>query len=263
MENGKENGKKQDYKTLRDLIKLLSFYNTLDVAEAGVNEVAKALGMAPSKVYRLLSTLAEEGFFEKNVLTDKYRVGIGFFEIGLTYIFNSPLRNIMNPHIEQMAKETGLTASWAIMHKNKVTVIGRVQNLNIDLLTYRVGFNISIHTTSLGKILTAYLPEDKLEELLKSIELKKLTEKSIVNVNEFKEHLKMVKARGYSTDEGETHHDIYCISAPVRGGNGDVVAGICLMDETTRTSPEKILGYAEYIKEKGLFVSRQLGYMRR
>lgn len=260
MENG--NGKKQDYKTLKDFIKLISYYNSFSIPEAGVNEVAKALDMAPSKVSRMLSTLAEEGFFEKNVLTDKYRVGIGFFEVGMVYVFNSPLRNIMAPHIEQMAKDTGFTSSWAILHKNKVIVLGRVQNLNIDLMTYRIGFNLSVHTTSLGKVLAAYLPEEKQNELLKAIEFIKLTERSIVDVEKFREHLKIIREQGYSTDDRETRDDLCCISVPVKNANGEVVAGLCLMDETSRSNVEKMTGFAPYLMEKGLFISRQLGYGR-
>lgn len=143
----------------------------------------------------------------------------------------------MSPQIEQMARETGFSSSWAIAHKSKVIVMGRVQNLNIDLMTYRVGFNLSIHTTSLGKLLAAYLPEERQNDLLKSSELKKITEKSIVDVGKLKDHLNMIRERGYSTDEGETHEDLFCLSAPVKDGSGNVIAGICLMDDrsTSRT----------------------------
>lgn len=63
IETGLEDSTKQEYKTLRDFVKLLSFYNSFDVSEAGVNEVAKAVGMAPSKVSRMLRGLTEESFF--------------------------------------------------------------------------------------------------------------------------------------------------------------------------------------------------------
>jgi DNA-binding IclR family transcriptional regulator len=250
----------QGYKTLKDLAKIISLFNTFKVEERSVTEVSKALEMLPSKVSRMLKTMEGEGFFEKNLETGKYRLGIGFFELGMVYIFNFPLRKIMRPHIEQMAKELNLTASWAILNNPKVIVVDRVQNLNIDLLTYRIGLNLPIHSTSLGKVLLAYLPEEEQNRILKSVNLTKLTSKNIVDENLIKENLKLIRERGYSTDEGETHEDLNCIAAPIRNGNGEVIAAINLMDEKSRTSAEKLFGFADYLKEKVLFISRQLGY---
>jgi IclR family transcriptional regulator, KDG regulon repressor len=250
----------QGYKTLRDLAKIISLFNTFQIEERSVTEISKALEMLPSKVSRMLKTLEAEGFFEKNLETGKYRLGIEFFELGMVYIFNFPLRKILRPHIEQMAKELNLTASWAILNNSRVIVVDRVQNLNIDLLTYRIGLNLPIHSTSLGKVLLAYLPEEEQNRILKSVNLTKLTSKNIVDENLIKENLKLIRERGYATDEGETHEDLNCIAAPIRNGNGEVIAAINLMDEKQRTSAEKLFGLADYLKEKALFISRQLGY---
>lgn len=254
---------KQEYKTLKDFIKLLSFYANYEVEEAGVNEVAKALDMAPSKVSRMLGTLSDEGLFEKNRWTGKYRIGVGFFEIGLIYISNSPLRKILRPHIEQIAKETGLVASWAILHKTRAIVIDRVDNMNIDLLTSRVGLNLPLHTTSLGKVLLANLPEENLSSILNAVDLTKFTANSITDMSALRDHLKLVRQEGFALDQGETHEDLHCLSAPVMGSNGEVVAGICAMADNRHTNHEKILEYVDYIKEKALFISRQLGYSLR
>jgi len=250
----------QGYKTLKDLAKIISLFNTFQTEERSITEISKVLGMLPSKVSRMIRTLEGEGFFEKNLETGKYRLGIGFFELGMVYILNFPLRKILRPHIEQMAKELNLTASWAILNNSRVIVVDRVQNLNIDLLTYRIGLNLPIHSTSLGKVLLTYLPEEEQNRILKSVNLTKLTSKNIVDENLIKENLKFIRERGYATDEGETHEDLNCIAAPIRNGNGEVIAAINLMDEKSRTSAEKLFGFVDYLKAKALFISRQLGY---
>jgi DNA-binding IclR family transcriptional regulator len=120
--------------------------------------------------------------------------------------------------------------------------------------------NLPIHSTSLGKVLLAYLPEEEQNRILKSVNLTKFTNKNIVDGKLIKENLKLIRERGYSTDEGETHEDLKCIAAPIRNSNGEVIAAINLMDEKSRTSAEKLFGLADYLKEKALFISRQLGY---
>jgi IclR family KDG regulon transcriptional repressor len=250
----------QGYKTLRDLAKIISLFNTFEVDERSVTEISKALGMLPSKVSRMLRTLETEGFFERNAETGKYRLGIGFFELGMVYAFNFPLRKIIRPHIEQMAKELNLTASCAILRNSRVVVIDRVQNLNIDLLAYRIGLNLPVHSTSVGKVLLAYLSEEEQDRILHSGNLDKFTDATIVDHKLIKEKLRLVRERGYATDEGETHRDLNCIAAPIRNGNGKVIAAINLTDEKSRTNVQKLFQFAAYLKERALFVSRQLGY---
>jgi len=208
----------------------------------------------------MLRTLEPEGFFERNLETGKYRLGIGFFELGMAYAFNFPLRKIIRPHIEQMAKELNLTASCGILKNCKVVVIDRVQNLNIDLLAYRIGLNLPVHSTSIGKVLLAHLSGEEQNRILQSAPLLKFTDRTVVNQKLIREDLRLVKKRGYATDECETHEDLNCMAAPIRNGNGEVIAAINLMDEKNRTSAEKLFGFADYLKEKALFISRQLGY---
>jgi DNA-binding IclR family transcriptional regulator len=250
----------QGYKTLKDLAKIVSLFNTFQVEERGVTEVSKSLGMLPSKVSRMLRTLENEGFFERNLENGKYRLGVRFLELGITYVFNFPLRKVLRPHLEQIFKELNLTTSWGILRDDKVIVVDRIQNLNIDLLTHRLGLNLPIHSTSIGKVLLAYLPVNEQDRILKSTNLVKFTNATIIDRKLIKRHLKLVRERGYSTDEGETHEDLNCMAAPIRNGNGEIIAAINLMDEKSRRSAGDLFKLADYLKERAMFISRQLGY---
>jgi len=250
----------QEYKTIKDLAKLLSLFNNFHTEELSVTEISKALGMSPSKVSRMLGTLEGEGIIERENRNGKYRLGIMLFELGVAYAYHFPLRKIIRPHIEQMAKEIQVTVSWAVMKKNRVIVLDRIQNLPIDVLAYRVGLNMPVHSTSVGKVLLAHLPEEKQDAILRSIDLNKVTDATIIDLEHIKEHLKLTKERGYATDEEETYENINCIAVPIRDGSGQVICAISLMDEKSRTSREQLYKHIDYLKEKALFISRQLGF---
>ncbi len=250
----------QGYKTLKDLARIISLFNTFQVDERSVTEISKALGMLPSKVSRMIRTLENEGFFEKNLENGKYRLGVQFFELGMAYAFNFPLRKVLRPHLEEIFKELNFTISWGMLKNDKVVVVDRIQNLNIDLLTHRLGLNIPIHSSSIGKVLLSYLPEREQDRILRSTNLVKFTDATLTDQKLIKKNLKLIQERGFSTDEGETHGDLNCMAAPIRNGKGEVIAAINLMDEKNRTSAEKLFGFADYLKEKALFISRQLGY---
>lgn len=251
---------KQNYKTLKDLAKILSLFNDLQAEEKSVTEISKALEMFPSKVSRMLRTLEGEGFFEKNLESGKYRLGILFFELGVVYAYHHSLRKIIRPHIEQIAQEINVTVSWAIFKKNRVIVLDRIQNLPIDALAYRIGLNLPVHTTSVGKILMAYLPDEEQDKILRSVNLVKSTDASVIDPKIIKKRLKLYREEGYSTDEEETYGGVNCIAVPIKNADGKVIAAVSLMDDKSRTSREILFQHLDYLKEKALFISRQLGF---
>ena len=252
----------QGYKTIKDLVKILSLFITVQGEEKSVTEISKVVGMHPSKVSRMLRSLESAGFFEKSLESGKFRLGIPFFELGISYVSNLPLRKIIRPHVEQIAKECNLTSSWAILKDSKVIVIDRVQNFNPDLLTHTIGLNVPFHCTSTGKVLLAYLSEEEQDRILESTNLLKFTDRTIVDRNLIRENLKLIREKGYATDEEETHKDVNCMAAPIRNDAGVVIAAINMMDYKLRTCPEDFFKLADYLMEKALFISRQLGYRR-
>jgi DNA-binding IclR family transcriptional regulator len=260
MNADNSNGPKLEYKTLSDLARILALFNTPQVVEMGVGEIAKAVNMSSSKISRMFKTLDAEGLFERNPETGKYRLGILFFELGLIYAGNLPFRKIIRPHIIQMAAEKNVTVSCSVLKNGKIIVVDRVQNLNFDLMTYRVGMNVPIHSTSVGKVLLAGLSAEEQDEILKSNELVKYTNATVVDPNAIRKNLEAVKKRGFATDKGETHEDVNCVAAPIVDSMGQVVAALSLTDEESRTSSEELFQFADYLKEKAMFISHQLGY---
>jgi DNA-binding IclR family transcriptional regulator len=250
----------QSYKTLKDFSKILALFNDLEVEALGVTEISKSLQMTPSKVSRMLGTLEREGLFERHAKTGKYQLGVFFFELGLVSAYHFPLHKIVRPHLEQMAEETKLTASCAMLKNNRVIIIDRVQAFKAELLTHSIGLNLPIHSTATGKILLAYCSEAEQEEILYSKDLIRFTDTTAVEPELIKKNLKIFRQNGYATDKGETHQDFSCIAAPVWNSAGKVIAAINLMGEKRQARLETLLEYADYLKQKALFISRQLGY---
>ena len=59
---------------------------SLEKPEWGVTEISKVLNIYKSNVHNILSTFAEKGFVKKDRKTDKYKLGIKFFELGSVVI---------------------------------------------------------------------------------------------------------------------------------------------------------------------------------
>jgi IclR family transcriptional regulator, KDG regulon repressor len=250
----------QKYKTLEDLSKIISLFSEMTEGELSVTTVSKKLAMSPSKVSRMLKTLEAEDFFEQNPNTGKYRLGFKFFELGLTYAFHLPLRKIIRPHIESLAQELKITASWGIINRNRVIVVDRIQSIGLDTLAHRIGANMPVHCTSIGRVLLAHLPNEEINKVLRSTRLIKYTNKSVVDPKLIKKQLKTIREKGFAFDDEETAKDIVCIAAPIKDSGGEVIAAINLTDNIAHTTPDQMMGYAPLLKGKALFISRQLGF---
>jgi IclR family KDG regulon transcriptional repressor len=248
------------YNTLHDLASIFQLFNNYKVEERSIAEISKTLGITRNKVSRMMSTLEDKGFFDKNLETGKYRLGMGFLELGIVYAFNLPLRKIIRPHIEQISKELKFSVSWAILKDSKIVVIDRVQNLGVDLMTYNMGLTVPVHSTSIGKILLAFLSEEEQDKILQASEITKFTEATVVDRELIKGELRAIRQMGYATDKGETYKGINCIAVPIKNGIGDVIAAVNLMEQDSGNRPEKVSQFIDYLKEKALFISRQLGY---
>jgi IclR family transcriptional regulator, KDG regulon repressor len=250
----------QEHKTLKEFARVLKIFNNLQMEEIGVSQLAKALGMTQSKVSRMLASLEKEGLFERNPLTGKYRLGMLFFELGLLYAYHYPLRKIMRPHIEQMARDFQGRMSWSILKEGKVIVVDRIQNTDADVPAYRIGLNLPIHSTCAGKLLLAHLNLEERERLLGKLDLVKFTDNTIVDREVFRENLELIRQNGYSVGSGEAHRELSCVAAPVRDGRGDVVAAINISYVTEQIESKRLPEIIAYVTQKAMFISRQLGY---
>jgi IclR family transcriptional regulator, KDG regulon repressor len=250
----------QENKTLHNLAQILSLFSTSQTDEKSVSEISKSLGMYPSKISRMLATLERDGLMEKNIESGKYRIGIRFLELGMIYISNFPLRKIVRPHLEQMAKETNLTASMAILRGTRIIIVDRIQNLNLDIVMQSMGINSPLHSTSVGKVFLASLTGKSQKEILRNVNFVKYTETTIVDLKSLLDHLRVVKEKGYATDEGETYEDLNCIAAPIKDESGKVIAAINLMGRKAMISSNDLFKLSGYLKERAFFISRQVGF---
>ena len=250
----------QGNKNIHELASLFSLFSSSQTGEKSASEICNELGMYPSKASRILGALESEGFMEKNPESGKYRIGIRFLELGMIYITNFPLRKIVRPHLEQMAKETKLTASMAILRGKRIICVERLQNFDLDILTQSMGINSPIYSTSNGKMFLAFLPEMEREEILDHTVFVKFTDRTIVDRQALREHLEVVRKNNYATDLGETYDNINCLAAPIKDETGKVMASLNLMGSASMIKTDNLSEIAGYLKDRALFISRQIGY---
>ena len=85
------------------------------------------------------------------------------------------------------------------------------------------------HCTSTGKILLAFSPPQRLDELLGGWKLRRRTEHTITDIDELREELRTVRQRGYAVNQEESGLGLVSVAAPVRDHRQQAVAALSVV----------------------------------
>lgn len=206
-----------------------------------LSEVAAATGLARPTARRILLTLAELGYVRQGesgfALTPKV------LELGVAYIRSTGLWEVARPHMERLVERTNESCSIAQLDGSDIVYVARVAVPKIVTLSVQIGTKFPALQTSLGKVQLAALTPAELEEVLKQPTRSGLTPRWQPDQAERDAELRDVRARGWAMTDEQLAPGIRSIAAPLRDGNGTVVAGLNVNCHAAETSLEFMLDH--------------------
>lgn len=145
--------------------------------ECGVTELAGELEMGKSAVHNHLMTLRKHGYVTKE--DERYRLSLKFLDVGGYIRRSMELYQVAKPEVKSLANETGELANLLVEEHGWGVYLMRSkgeQAVNLD--TY-AGRCTLLHTTALGKVILAHLPEQQVEDIVDRRGLERKTPNSI------------------------------------------------------------------------------------
>jgi IclR family acetate operon transcriptional repressor len=130
------------------------------------------------------------------------------------------------PWMRRLSQEFSETVSLALLFDNHVEVAAVIESPQRVHMGNIVGGLIPPNASSLGKCITAYQSEERREKLLRSFGVLRFTPNTIVNEVELHKEFELVRERGYATDIEESTLGGCCLSSPIFGEGGDVIAAV-------------------------------------
>jgi len=228
--------------------------------EIGVTELSRRLGIGKSTAHRLLNTLAEERLLEQDPDTGAYRLGLAMYELGASVSMHTDLHEACSPILDQLRNATRETVQVAVLDGREVVYVERRESPQTLRLFGRVGHRNDAHCTSTGKLLLAYLPPRRLDDLLTGWTLTRKTPFTIHDPATLRAQLDLVRSRGWAENVNEAEMGVASISAPIRNGLGEVVAAVSVAGPLQRLNGDSLRRFARPTVEAGLAISRRLGF---
>jgi DNA-binding IclR family transcriptional regulator len=240
-----------------DLLVLLSKSN----AALTLNEICTAMNMPRSSGYELVQTLLYKGFIEfEDQRLKTYRLGLGAFETGMSYLSNMGIPQLARPFLQELNRKTGSTVFLGIEDRGKVVYLDKAESDAVMRPTAKLGSRRLLHTTGLGKALLAAMPTEKIQYIYSDNEIMSKTPYSKVTLSDILQDRKEIRERGYSIDDREDNLEMYCIGSAIYDHTNQPVAAISVASIYSTISAERKEMIIQLVKETAWKLSRQLGY---
>ena len=189
-------------------------------------ELARRLSIPRSTVFRLLSTLEQLGFVERDVSGRAYCLGTGVLRLGFECLAAKELTELGRPILERLRDTTGCSCNLVVRDGRSVVYVARAVVQTPYANTVHLGTRLPAHATLFGRVLLRDLPFEALQQMYPEEQLQAATPKTPATVIQLYRLIQNDRAHGYVFDQGYFEPNISTLAVPVFGQAGKVVAAL-------------------------------------
>ncbi len=248
-----------DKGVLAHLCEILDCFNQ-DRTEMGVREMARLTHLPTSTVGRLLQSMKERGILQQNPETKAYSMGMRLLTWSGVFLASMDIRAIALPSMTDLQRSTLETISLYILDGTDRVCVERLESPQNVRIVARLGLRLPLYAGSAGKVILAYLSDEKQESVLCSNMLVPFTRHTIIDTTTLRKELEKIRDKGFAFSHGEWVQDASGVAAPIFGADSNVMGAITISGPTQRFTKEVIARYGRETTSAASEISRQLGY---
>ena len=226
-----------------------------------VTEIARAVELTRSSVFRLTYTLRHMGFLEATPDGKAYGLGPRVLNIGFAYLASKDIIELSRPDLEQLRDETGVSSHMAIRDERDILYLSCVQTRSGFLSNMNVGARLPAYATPLGWLLLSDLAPREIARLFDGVTFRPVSEHTPKSVEELLQRVAGAAANGVVVSRGMVELGGSSVTAPVIDKAGRVVAAIDISGPDSAFDLDVLdTRYAEAVRQTAQQISRRIGY---
>ncbi|MDQ2052444.1 IclR family transcriptional regulator [Natronolimnohabitans sp. A-GB9] len=229
-------GPNRRVKTTDTLLEIIDTLQSLDGATLA--ELTDELEYAKSTLHSHLSTLEHNEYVVRN--GDEYELSLKFLEHGMFVKNSDELSRVGGPVLEDLAAETGEVAWLIVEEHGKAVYLDKAMGEKAVQTHASVGGRARLHHLATGKLILAYLPDERVDEIIDCHGLPELTPHTITDPDELRAELEEIREDGIAFNDKETVDGLRAIGAPVLGEE-TVYGAISVSGPANRLTVERCL----------------------
>ena len=198
-------------------------------------ELARAIGLSRSSAFRLVMTLVDLGYLERESETKKYRLGSRVLRLGYAYLASIELVELARPELEQLRDLTGCSAHLALLEGTEIIYVLRIPDRKALTSRIQVGSRLPAHATSIGRAILSQFPEYEVRHRFAGASLERFSDITPTNLDGLVTLLTRDRERGFIVSRSAFEPGIASVAAPLFDESGPIPAAINI------TTPEATL----------------------
>jgi DNA-binding IclR family transcriptional regulator len=225
-------------------------------------ELSSRLGYSRSTIHYYLKTLEKHRFLVRG--EDGYRIGFRFLHYGNRAVRGHELAGIVSGEVEKLARETGMTALFAIHQQGRGVFVNQSSPSDASDVGYFLGTEQHLHATAFGKALLAHLPAETLETALDEHGLPEVRPGVVTERETLLSELAAVRDQGFAYGENEQGERTRSIAAPiVRERESETVGAIGIVGRRDKVAdPRSHIKAQRFAERPATMVKRYAQILR-
>ncbi|WP_084777649.1 IclR family transcriptional regulator [Natrialba sp. SSL1] len=201
------------------------------------NELAEALDLSISTVYKHLSTLMKHSLIIRD--GDIYQLGVRFYDLGMYVRGHNQLYRIAGKHVSQMANQSNEEVDFGIEQNGRlITLYDTIGGMSEP--SHRPGYYQYLHTTAIGKSILAKYNDEEIRAIIEKWGLPRVTDYSITSREALFEEIELVRNRGYAINDQESQSGKRVVGMAVEHPEGTVIGGFSICGPEYRISDDEL-----------------------
>jgi DNA-binding IclR family transcriptional regulator len=225
-----------------------------------LREISAQLEAPKSSLLALLRALATRGLLEQTH-TGAYRLGPRALALGAGAAAHRELSDVARAALLALMRRTGETVFLGALAGDGLSVIyvDKVESEQIIRYAAGVGDRRPLHATSTGKVILAFLPPARREEILNALPLERHTERTVTTIGVLRASLEETQRTGVCVSVDEMVRGASGVAAPIFDRHGAVIGACTIAGPTDRLRP-RLRQLAAEARDAARAISALLGH---
>jgi len=247
--------------TLQTVDRALVILELLAREQLTATDIQKKLNLNKSTVHRLMMTLLNRGFVERNTVSGYYQIGLKMIEISSIRLNQIELKTEASPYLYQLAEKVNHSVQLAIYDQEEAVFIEKIEKYRSMHMYCQIGSRTPLYASAVGKILLSEYTDQEVKDILGQHIFQKFTENTHTKVEGVLEEIRLSRKTKYAVDRAEHEMGVYCMAMPVYDYRSKIIAAVSisgLKESIYKENGEKNRTALAYTCQE---ISKRMGYV--
>ena len=239
-------GKDTNVRAVERALRILDCF-TQEKSDLSLLELSREINLSPSTTTRLLGTLESSGYLYRDPDNLRYYLGFKLARLSGMSFSNLDVIKIARPFLRKLVDIFNESVGIYMLKGDQRICIDRMEGTQTLRSVVQIGDTHTLTRGASGKVLLAYLPKDRILEII--------SHDPFTNLDELAE----VRQHGYKISHGERDTGVVSVAAPIFNASGEVLNALFLTIPSTRSHPEFLDRVVSEVQSSAREISRLLG----